>query len=235
MALTATYSTVGFEPVGHLFGHAPNPVKVLLTPNTAFTRGDMVVLTNSKVAAAAQGATNVLGVMARSYTTTENPSAADTYGEVYVDPFIIYRCTFADHTDSTATSGTTTTLVDTALSTSADDNWNGASVYIYEGTNAGILTTVKDYTGSTDTLTFEDVLPAACDTTTKYIMLGVGTENNNIFPFQVGVDLKDANTIDANATCASEGGPLVMMPTPKEEIKNLIMRVMLRKSRLNSV
>lgn len=235
--LSANRTSDGFELVGNMMNVADNGVEYELTPNTAFTKGDMVVLTYGKVAAAAANATNVLGVIAESFTTSTNPSSATTKGKVYTNPFNVYRCTFSDHTDSTATGGTTTTLVDTALSTSTDHDWRGALLYIYEGTNAGCLRTVKDYTGSSNTLTVEEAFPAACDTTTKYILLGAGsvTGDDVINIGKIGVDLKDANTIDANATVASEAGPLVVLPTPIEEIKNLMLRVMLRKSVFNTV
>lgn len=235
MTLTATYTSRGFEPVAHLFGFTPNPRPYLLTPNTAFSKGDMVVLTAGKVAKAAANATDVLGVMAEAFTTTTNPSASDTYGLVYDDPFQIFRCTFSDHTDSTATGGTTTTLADTALSTSSNDDWNGALLYVYGGTNKGALLTVKDYVGATDTLHFEEAQPAAFDTTSTYIMLGVGSAGDVINIGRPGVDLKDENTIDANAATASNAGPLVMVHTPLEDIKNLMMRVLIRKHLYNTL
>jgi len=237
MTLAANRTTDGFELVGNMLNVSDNGVEYELTPNTAFTKGDMVVLTYGKVAAAAANATNVLGVIAETFTTSTNPSATTTKGKIYTNPFNIYRCTFAGHTDSTATGGTTTTLLDTALSTSTDNDWRGALLYIYEGTNAGCLRTVTSYTGSSDTLTVTEPFPAACDTTTKYILLGYGavSGDNVINIGKVGVDLVDANTIDSNATIASEAGPLVVLPTPIEEIKNLMLRVMLRKSLFNTV
>lgn len=240
MALTAERVSAGFEPVANIYtGHVPPPNKWELTPNTAFSIGDMVVLTAGKIAKAAAGAANVVGVMAEAFTTSTNPTAATTFGRIYDNPGNIYRCTFADHRDSTATSGTTTTLVDTGISQSTDDYWNGALLYIYEGTNAGTIRTVKDYTGSSDTLTVEEAWPAACDTTTKYILLGYATGGTgDVINFgSIGVDLKDENTIDANATIASEAGPLVIMPMgpeAKDEIKNLMFRVMVRKHLYNT-
>jgi hypothetical protein len=238
MAMTvAIRSTNGFEPVFNtMTGSVPAPVEYELTPNTAFSAGDMVILTNNKVAKAAAGATNVLGVMAETFTTTTNPSAATTKGRVYDNPFNVYRCTFSDQTDSTATGGSATTLVDTTLSTLADDVWNGALLYVYGGTSSGSLRTVADYTGATDTLTVSEAFPTAIDTTSKYIILGGGiAAGENINIGTIGVDLKDENTLDANATTASEAGPLVVMPTPVEDIKNhLALRVMIRKHRFNA-
>jgi len=230
MTLTASRTTDGFELVGNMMNVSDNGVEYELTPNTAFSRGDMVVLTAGKVAKAAANATNVLGVMAESFTTATNPSGKTTKGKVYDNPFNIYKCSFADHLDSTATGGTTTTLVDTALTTSTDDDWNGALLYIYEGAAAGSLRTVKDYTGSSDTLTVEEPFPVAPDTTSKYILLGLGgAANADVINIgKAGVDLKDENTIDANATVASEAGPLVVMPTSLDDIKDLILRVMIQ-------
>lgn len=232
MTLSASRTTAGFEKVGNLMNVTDNGTEYELTPNTAFSRGDMVVLTAGKVAKAAAGATNVLGVMAESFTTATNPSADCVKGKVFDNPFNIYRCTFADHLDSTATGGTTTTLVDTALSTSSDDDWNGALLFIYDGTNKGCIRTVKDYTGTSDTLTVEDPFPAACDTTTKYILLGAGGSGDVINVGSIGVDLKDENTIDANATIANEAGPLAIRSI---DPANLMMEVTIRKHLFNGI
>lgn len=237
MALTANRTTEGFEVVGNLtLGETPNPVEYELTPNTAFSRGDMVVLTYGKVAKAAANATNVLGVMAEAFTTSTNPTAGLTLGRVYDHPFNIYLCTFSDHTDSTATGGTTVTLLDTALATSADNDWRGALLYVYEGSAQGCLRTVSAYTGASDTLTVTYPFYEAPTITSKYIMLGVGgAANNDVINIgKIGIDLKDENTIDGNATVAAEAGPLVVMKTPLEDIKNLRLRVMVRKHLFNS-
>lgn len=239
MALTATRTTDGFEPFYHFLGRPIIARKYLLTPNTAFSKGDMVVLTANKVAKAAAGATKVLGVMAAAYTTTTNPTADEVYGLVWDDPWIVYKCTFADHRDAAATGGSTTTIVDTALSTSADDVWNGALAYIYSGTNSGDLRTITDYTGSTDTLTVSEVYPAAVDTTSNYILLGAGlASGENLNVGTIGVDLKDENTVDANATTASDAGPLVIPSIDREAlrdmVKDLILPVMIRKHLYNS-
>lgn len=232
MALTASRTTQGFELIGNMFGAAPNPNLYELTPNTAFAKGDMVVLTDGKVAAAAANATNVLGVMAETFTTTTNPSAAATYGLVYDNPFNIYRCTFADHRDAAATGGTSTTLLDTALATSTDDVWNGAYLYIYEGPGAGDIRTVKDYTGATDTLTVEKAFSATPTTASYYILLGeAGAAGDVINVGSIGVDLKDANTIDANAANKDGDGPLAVLQIIPEE---LMMVVIIREHLYNA-
>lgn len=232
MAHTANRTTNGFELIGNLMGVPDNGRDYELTPNTAFVKGDMVVLTAGKVAKAAANASNVLGVMAESVTAADNPAAGYTKGKVYDNPFNIYRCTFSDQTDSTATGGTTTTLVDTGLSTSSDDYWNGAMLYVYDGTNKGCVRTVSDYTGSSDTLTVTYPFPDACDTTTKYIILGAAGSGDVINIGSVGVDLKDENTIDGNATIGSEAGPLAVLDINPAE---LMMDVVIRKHRFNGI
>jgi len=232
MALTASRTTNGFEPkYNKLGGIVDNAVEYELTPGAAFSAGDMVVLTANKVAKAAANATNVLGVMAETIAAADNPATTKTMGRVYDNPFIVYRCSFADHRDASATGGTTTTLVDTALSTSSDDDWNGALLYIYEGPAVGSIRTVKDYTGSSDTLTVEEPFPTAPTTASKYILLGAGGAGDVINRGSIGVDLKDENTIDANATIANEAGPLVVMAI---DPANLMMDVMIRKHIYNA-
>jgi len=232
MAYTAKRTTQGFEYIGNLLHQEDAGMDFELTPNTAFTKGDMVVLTAGKVAGAAANATNVLGVIAESITTVQNPAAKTTKGKVLINPFNIYRCSFSDHRDATATGGTTTTLIDTALSTSNDDYWNGALLYIYEGKAAGSIRTVKDYVGATDTLTVEEPFPEAPDTTSKYILLGAATAAGDVINVgSVGVNLKDENTIDADATVANEAGPLAVL---RIDPVNLWMDVIIRKHLFNS-
>ena len=232
MAYTAKRTTQGFEYIGNLLHQEDAGMDFELTPNTAFTKGDMVVLTAGKVAGAAANATNVLGVIAESITTVQNPAAKTTKGKVLINPFNIYRCSFSDHRDATATGGTTTTLIDTALSTSNDDYWNGALLYIYEGKAAGSIRTVKDYAGATDTLTVQEPFPEAPDTTSKYILLGAATAAGDVINVgSVGVNLKDENTIDADATVANEAGPLAVL---RIDPVNLWMDVIIRKHLFNS-
>lgn len=231
MALTASRTTQGFEPVRNLLGFAQNPVKYELTPGIAVTKGDMLVLTAGKVAKAAANATNVLGVAAESIAAAANPSDETTKIGVYDNPFNVYRCSFTGHRDATATGGTTTTLVDTALSTSSDDVWNGALLYIYEGAAAGSIRTVTDYTGATDTLTVSEPFPVAIDTTSKYILLGAGAASDVINVGSIGVDIVDENTIDSNATIGSEAGPLAVLAI---DPANLTMDVLIRKHRYNA-
>lgn len=233
MALTASRITMGFEPVyNKALGSVPNPVEYELTPNTAFSRGDMVVLAAGKLTkASASSVADIIGVMAESIAAADNPSGSITNGSVYDHPGNVYRCTFADHRDASATGGSTTTLVDTNLSTSNNDVWNGALLYVYDGPSAGSIRTVSDYTGSSDTLDVDAAFPEAITTASKYIMLGAAAEVNDVINEGLaGLVLKDENTIDANASrlsSATKVGPLVCMKIYPKEI---MMDVMIRRS-----
>lgn len=233
MTKAAKRTSIGFEPIyNKALGAVPNPVKYELTPNTAFDRGDMVVLTAGKVAkATAASVTGILGVMAESIAQADNPADGLTFGAVYDHPDNVYRVTFCDQTDSTATGGTDTTLLDTALSTSSNDVWNGALLYIYEGPGAGDIRTVSDYVGATDTLTVTKAFSETPTTDSKYIILGGAAEANDVINVGArGLVLKDEARIDANASrlsSAAEVGPLVCLDINPEE---LMMDVMIKRS-----
>jgi hypothetical protein len=62
--------------------------------------------------------------------------------------------------DGTADSGTTTTLVDAAL-TEADDYWRYGTVEFTSGDNDGEIRSVTDFVASTDTVTLSYTLPHA--------------------------------------------------------------------------
>lgn len=231
MAMTASRTSNGFEPIyNKSLGAVPNPVAYELTPSTTFAMGDMVTITAGKLALAAAGTVaDIVGVMAESIVSD---ATSIMYGKVYDHPDNVYRCTFVDHKDAAATGGTTTTLLDSALSTSSNDVWNGAAIYIYEGPGAGSLRTVSDYVGSSDTLTVTNPLPAAPTTASKYILLGLGAEANDVINVGLGgIVLKDEDSIDANAgrlSSAVKVGPLVCVDLGK--ISDLMMDVMVRRS-----
>lgn len=233
MALTANRVTDGFEPVyNKLMGSVPNPVKYLLTPGITFLRGDAVVLSAGKIAKAAANGVNILGVMAETVLAAANVAATTTYGYVYDNPFNVYRCTFSGHRDGTATSGTTTTLVDTGLATSTDSVWNGALLYVYEGPGAGSIRTVKAYTGTTDTLTVEEAFTEAITSASKYVLLGAAAAAGDVINVgSVGINLVDENTISAGGTIATEAGPMAVLAI---NVRELMMDVVFRKHLFNT-
>ena len=230
MAFSATKTTKGFELVGNKLGIPDNGTEYEMTPSLAVKEGDMLIQTAGKVALAAAGATEVLGVAAETKTahaTTLNKIL------VYDNAFNIYECSCSDMHDNTVDSATTTTIVDAELTMTVDDDCKGARVYIYEGTNKGHVRTVSGFAQATDTITFTAPLPVACDTTSKYLLYGecddAGASVINIGT--VGVNLKDENTIDADAATDAVDGPLVCLGFDDE---NAIMRVMLIKHKHNS-
>lgn len=233
MTHIASRVSVGFEPIYNKTVTAiPNPVKYELTPNTAFARGDMVVLVDGKVAlAAATNVTNILGVMAESIAQADNPVAGLTYGAVYDHPDNVYRVTFVDQREATATGGGTDNLIDTGLSSSTNDTWNGALLFIYEGTNAGCIRTVADYVGADKKLIVSKPFPASCDATSKYILLGNGAAvGNGINIGTTGIVLKDEKSIDADAANYNSGevGPLVCVGASK--VTDHMLDVMIMRS-----
>lgn len=73
----------------------------------------------------------------------------------------------------------TTTLVDTTKTSAwLDDEWNGCTLFIINGTNKGEYRTITDTVKSTGTLTLDSALPAACATGasgSEYVILGSET------------------------------------------------------------
>ena len=226
MALVASRVTDGFEFVRNLAGYPANPVPYELTPGEAFKKGDLVVFANGKVTkATAASVKDILGVMAETITAD---ATKVTKGLVYDNPLNVYRVTFVDHRDATATGGSTTTLVDTNLATSTDDVWNGALLYVYDGPGAGSVRTVADYAGSTDTLTVIDPFPVAITNASKYILLGAAAAAGNVINVgKRGLVVKDSRTVDANASVISGGnevGPLACVAIyPKDLMMDVVI------------
>ena len=77
---------------------------------------------------------------------------------------------------STADSGTTTTLVDAAL-TEADDFWNNYVLVITGGTNQGHTAVITDFDAASDTLTFTPASPSGITTETYILLPGLGLSN----------------------------------------------------------
>jgi hypothetical protein len=73
----------------------------------------------------------------------------------------------------TASAGTMRSAVCAAL-TEADDYWSGAIVKWLTGGNAGLFSAVKDFTASTDTLTFDEDLPYTVANTDTFMLFHGG-------------------------------------------------------------
>jgi hypothetical protein len=72
-----------------------------------------------------------------------------------------------DLATGSATSGGSTTLVDTAR-TEAQDYWTGAELWIYDGAASANLRTVTAYTASTTTMTFSPSVASPVANTSRY-------------------------------------------------------------------
>lgn len=230
--------TEGFEPAYHKMGFSPNPVPYELTPNTAFPKGSMVVLTNNKVAlAAAASVTGILGVMAEDIEQADNPSDKITKGLVYDNPDMVYTVSIKDmeNRDYTATggasNGTTVTASESSITTA--NSFRGALLYVYEGTNKGAIRTVSAYANAANVGTWTVTCPfaKACDTTTKFIVFGGGAAADDVINVgQRGIVLKDHLTVDGDASTISSGNPVGPLVCVGLDPEALTMDVMIRRS-----
>lgn len=76
-------------------------------------------------------------------------------------------------TDSTATGGTATTLVDSGLAaTYANDYYNNCIIEVTEGTGEGEYALITDYTGATGTFTFDALSGGSTPDTTSEFKVG---------------------------------------------------------------
>lgn len=243
MAYVAPRVSQGFEYIGNLM-QAPgeDPQSFELTPNTAFTMGNAVYIPASGSAGAGKvtncsgstPASGILGIIpANIFTATPtqgvttqpvNTSTALVTSQIMTNRYNIYRVTFSGHIDSTATSGSTTTLADTVGLTSGTNFYAGGAIYIYAGTNAGQIRTISSQ--ATQTLTWINPMPAPIDTTSKYILLpGAGSSaytGINVGSY-VQLATGSASTIAVNANPTAPGQFVVKAI----EFNNLMLQVML--------
>lgn len=236
---TAPRTTAGFEPLFNKVGFAPNPVPYELTPNTAFDKGDMVVLTYGKVAKATSASVSgILGVMAQAVAQADNPAAELTKGLVYDNPNTVFRVSIADmdNRDYTATggasAGTTVTAAEAVLTTA--NVFRGAMLYVYEGPNAGSIRTVSAYANANDvgTWTVTYPFPVQCTTATKFIVFGAGSEAQDAINVgSVGIVLKDEARVDGDAAIISSAVPVGPLVCVGLNPANLWMDVMIRASK----
>jgi hypothetical protein len=101
-------------------------------------------------------------------------------GNIYSDTTVIESDTTAVEAGvvlvaGTADSGTTTTLVDAALTEADTDYWKGAHVVFTSGTIAGQVREITAFTPGTDTVTFSPATTQAVGTNTYTIISGVAS------------------------------------------------------------
>lgn len=115
-------------------------------------------------------------------------NAADGLSRIYQDRIL-----------GNADSGSTTTMVDAAL-TQADDFFNGMYCHFYTGSNAGLGRFVADFDADTDTVTFESALPNAVAVSDAYIFVPWNYPITALATIDANVDtvLADTNELQTN-------------------------------------
>lgn len=93
-----------------------------------------------------------------------------------VPPIILRQWLDQGKANGVADSGTTTTLVDSALS-EADDFWNGALLVFSGGTNDGYSAVVTDFDAASNTITFAPAVPSNVTTEAYTLIPGLGWSN----------------------------------------------------------
>jgi hypothetical protein len=105
---------------------------------------------------------SVAGVPAANVTHLNNSSTAGTN----------FGRWMATGDNGTADSGTTTTLTDTSLDGSDDNNYVGYNLYISSGTNSRMMPRrITAFDNVANQITFEPAYPAAIDTTSVYTII----------------------------------------------------------------
>jgi hypothetical protein len=122
---------------------------------------------------------------------------------------VVYRVTFEGHTDETVASYSAPTITDTTGHT-ANDNPNGALVYIYEGPGIGEVNIVDDYVHSGTTTVCHRNFATTLTSSSKYISLdGENSTFKGIGP--VGrIDVIDDETVNC-AQGADDGDYMIYM------------------------
>ena len=185
MAFTAK-DTEGFEIKYNKAGFPTNPVEYELTPNTDFSKGQLVTIPMGNAGAGTltpltstitvNGINTIVGVMAESFTAATNPTGAKTFGKVYDNPFNVYRVSFADHLDGTAAAASTAAdYLQTGVVSTAANVLKGATVHIYEGPGEGDTRTITANRATDGRVTVAPAFSSTPTTATKYIILASKT------------------------------------------------------------
>lgn len=185
MALTAT-NTVGFEAKYNKAGFPTNPVDYELKPNTAFSKGQLAYMpmgnsgeqrvTPLTSTVTVNGTNPIVGVMAETFTTTTNPTSSKTFGRVYDNPFNIYRVSFANHYDGTASASTVATQLKSGVGSTGANSLKGALVHIYEGPGEGDIRTISSDT-TAGVITVAPSFSSTPTTATKFIVMASSAFN----------------------------------------------------------
>jgi len=219
MSYTAERTTVGFERVYNLAGHAPNPVPYELKPNTEFKKGELVVVDGGFVEQADDNTDVddcVLGVMAEAIAQADNPSDEKTYGRVYINPLDVFRVSVGDPLELTATGGSTTTLEASSI-----NDIEGSTILVYTGKSKGSIRTIDDVT--TNTARVYVPFPHAIESGDKAVVIANNNNDGEIWP---GLDGLFASSDALKLKCDKNhnNGPLKIV---KIDVVNLMVDVLI--------
>jgi uncharacterized phage protein gp47/JayE len=213
MALTAT-ATTGFERVG--LTSADRVFYLPGDPGVTFAKGQQVAITNGVISDAGDSA-KPIGICAEATVvpaaTTAAATAAqinkieDASADLCVVPVLlnvasgwpIYKVTFANHFDDTLAAYTVgTPSLTLTTSPGANDDTNGAIIYVYEGPGRGEILIGDDYVHATKILTVHRRASATLTSSTKVIILeGEGGSAGGI-PFLGRMDADTNIAVDAS-------------------------------------
>lgn len=103
----------------------------------------------------------------------------------------------------TADSGTSSTLVDAALTEANADHWKDSTLVLVSGTNAGFAALITDFVPGTDTITFAPNSPVAVGTE-NYVILPKGRVDLQQWKGATPQNLTAAGMVDANVEEVNE-------------------------------
>jgi hypothetical protein len=131
--------------------------------------------------AAIEGQTDDIGVAGAGLTAIPWNAAWDAQVESEVDDALVGRnLDKLVLLSSTADSGSTTTLIDTALTQADADWWKGRLIVFTSGTLLGQCAIVTDFNAGTDTLTFAPPVTVAVGTHTYVILPSISVWDDTL-------------------------------------------------------
>ena len=236
MSYTAERTTVGFEFNYHKFGFSGNPVPYELKPDQAFKKGQLVALKYPGQAATDCGKLIpftdsqridqdiLVGVMAETIKQADNPSDEVTYGMVYDNPGNIYRVTFTNVEEIQGASDGTTTRLDLAAVTNAN-NIRGTLMFIYEGPGAGHVRTITEADDGGNTISWIGAIDSITTDETKALLLSADVNSAGINVGSVGAKVdSDGMKVDVGQALSATQNPIRVV---RIDPKHLMMDVML--------
>ena len=227
MPYVAARTSIGFEFMYNKAGFSSNPVAYKLTPDTAYSKGQLMVYNPATgCAASAAGATQgmVLGPMAHSVAQADNPADEDTFGKIMDNPLNVYKVSFTNHLDVAASAaGSTTTFV-------SDGNLHaglaGALIFITRGPAAGAIRTISACDDDTATVAYP--FPVAPGADARAVVLGEDDANGAINKGSRGLIVRDGGLlVDAGAAPADTG----ILTVVGLDVRNLMLEVMIMASK----